>query len=386
MDPFNSQFILKEKRWLWIDYDKGISIILVGYGHCLAALQGHAMDLSAYPVWNYMGVFLYGFRMPLFFIVSGLLVARSLNKKGLNGYVGDRTNNILYPLLIWGFIEITMQILAARFTHFTHHDDVGISTYFALLINPRTTGHFWFLNSLFCIGVIYAAFRSILKLKSYIQVILGLIMYSASAYIHIHNINAGFLTDVFEYYFFFALGDLISNVMLDEKNIKRFSSWRIFVPLLIVFLTIQYFFTRINLRPTPEGDNFVEHKLPFFFLLEALVGCTTSVSFSFLLQKHRLFTWLRIVGFHSLFIYCMQIIVMNFARIFFQSFLHIDYTPALILLVWTSGIVLPIFFYNFCLKYNLWWLYTFKKPERQVEYLRATNIFSLRSQGGIIDA
>src|ERR1700712_1214960 len=111
MDPFNSRFILKEKRWLWIDYDKGISIILVGFGHALASLDGHVTDLSAYPFFTYIGTFLYGFRMPLFFIVSGLLVARSLNKKGLNNYIGDRTNNILYPLAIWGFIEITFQIL-----------------------------------------------------------------------------------------------------------------------------------------------------------------------------------------------------------------------------------------------------------------------------------
>src|ERR1700712_1378303 len=124
MDPFNSKFILKEKRWLWIDYDKGISIILVGFGHCMAALEGHAADLSAYPGWTYFGTFFYGFRMPLFFIISGLLVGRSLKKKGLNGYVGDRTNNILYPLLIWGIIEITLQIVAATFTKFTLHNEI----------------------------------------------------------------------------------------------------------------------------------------------------------------------------------------------------------------------------------------------------------------------
>src|SRR4051812_18558439 len=185
MDPFNSRFILKEKRWLWIDYDKGISIILVGYGHCYATLKDHGLALDNYPFFNYIGVFLYGFRMPLFFIVSGLLVARSLNKKGLNSYIGDRTNNILYPLLIWGFLEITLQIVAAKFTHFTNRDDGGTINYLNLLINPRQTGHFWYLNALFCIGVIYATLRTKLKLKPYIQLLLGLGMYAISGYIHI---------------------------------------------------------------------------------------------------------------------------------------------------------------------------------------------------------
>lgn len=380
MDPFNSRFILKEKRWLWIDYDKGISIILVGYGHCMSALRGHAMDLDAYPLFHYFDTFFYGFRMPLFFIISGLLVGRSLNKKGLANYIGDRANNILYPLLVWGIIEITFQIIAARFTDFTIHNDVGPARYLKLITDPRQTGHFWYLNALFCIGVIYAFIKSVLKLKPVLHVLLGLVLYSVSAYIHVHDMNAGFLTDVFEYYFFFALGDLISNVMLDQKNVQRFSSWKIFFPLLLAFVTIQYFFTEINLRPSTYESRFVEQKMPFFFLIEALVGCITSVSFSFLLQKYKLFTWLRIVGYHSLFIYCMQIIAMTFARIFFQSFLHINYTPALIMLVWTSGIVLPIFFYNFCLKFNLWWLYTFRKPEKQVGYLRSTNIFSFKRQ------
>lgn len=378
MDPFNSRFILKEKRWLWIDYDKGISIILVGYGHALDSLDGHAPDLSAYPFFSYIGTFLYGFRMPLFFIVSGLLVGRSLNKKGLGNYVGDRTNNILFPLLIWGFIEITLQIIAARFTNFTNNSEITSAKYLALITDPRQNGHFWYLNALFCIGVLYAFLKSKLKLTPIVQVILGLALFCVAAYININDLNAGFLTDVFGYYFFFALGDLISNVMLDEKNIKRFSTWKIFVPLLVLFVTTQYFSTQINSRPSQWGNDYVEHKLPFFYLYEALVGCAVSISFSFLLQKYQLFTWLRIVGYHSLFVYCMQIIVMTVARIFFQSFLHINYTPALIILTWSSGIVLPIFFYNFCLKYNLWWLYTFRKPEKQVDYLRTTNIFSFK--------
>jgi len=360
--------------------------MLVGYGHCMATLSGHVPDLSTYWFFNYFGVFFYGFRMPLFFIISGLLVGRSLNRKGLNGYIGDRTNNILYPLLIWGFIEVTLQLVAARFTHFTHNDKVSPLNYLDLIINPRETGHFWYLNALFCIGVIYAALKSTFKLRPVIQLGVGFILYCASAYIHVYGFtaSAGFLTDVFEYYVFFALGDVISHIMLDENNIKRLSTWKIFVPLLVVFAIIQYFFTEINLRPTIYGDRFVEVKMPFFFLLEALVGCATSVSFSFLLQKYKLFTWIRIVGYHSLFIYCMQIIVMSFIRVFFQNVLHINYAPALILLVWASGTVLPIFFYNFCLKFNLWWLYTFKKPEKQVAYLRLTNIFSWKKQSDLL--
>ncbi|WP_414683543.1 acyltransferase family protein [Mucilaginibacter sp.] len=97
--------------------------------------------------------------------MSGHLVGRSLNKEGLINYIGDRTNNILYPLLVWGAIEITFKILSARLTHLTIHTNVSPMKYFKLITDPRQTGRFWYLNALFCIGVIYASIKSILKLK-----------------------------------------------------------------------------------------------------------------------------------------------------------------------------------------------------------------------------
>jgi len=382
MDPFNSRFILQEKRWLWIDYDKGISIILVGFGHCYGSLLGFGLPMSSYPFFNYFGIFFFGFRMPLFFIVSGLLVGRSLNKKGVGEYIKDRTNNILYPLLVWGFIEITMQVVMSKWwPQLTNTGYVGLKTYSYLIINPDKTGHFWYLNALFFIGALYAFLKSKLKLSSVVQLIIGLGFFSISAYIRTHNLNAGVFNHIFEYYIFFAIGDVISKVMLNEEYRQKYASWKVFFPLMTVFLVMQYFCTKLILAPHPEGMYYIEHKLPFLFLIEALVGCAISINCSFLLQRYKTFTFLRIVGYHSLFVYCMQIVVMVFARLFFLNFLNITYVPALIMLVWASGIVLPIFIYNFCLRYNLWWLFTFKKPVKQVEYLKATNIFSLKNTG-----
>ncbi|MES2703007.1 MAG: acyltransferase [Bacteroidota bacterium] len=376
MDPFNSKFILSEQRMQWIDYDKGISIILVGFGHCLFTLQSHMIDLSAYPVLTYLATFLYGFRMPLFFIVSGLLVGRSLQSKGLNRYIGDRANNILYPLLIWGIIEITMQIVSAKLSPFSANGHVSPTKYVQLLTDPRETGHFWYLNALFCIGVIYAFVRQVLKLGHIAQLSVGLALFCVSSNIHLHDLKAGLFTDVFQFYIFFAIGDFLSDVLLNEQVRQRLSRWVVFIPLGIAFLVMQYFFAQINLRPSAEGINFVEHKMPFFYLIEALVGCAFSMSVSFMLQKYGKATWLRVIGYHSLFIYCMQMIVMDLTRIAFNRVLHISYPPALVLAVWAGGIILPIFIYNFCLKYRLWWLYTYKRPKRQVEYLRTANIFS----------
>jgi len=371
MDIFNSAAILNKKRWVFIDSDKGISIILVGFGHCLSVLDNHGLALDSYPTVKYISVFLYGFRMPLFFIISGIFVSSSLKKKQVQGYVADRVNTILYPLAIWGFIEVTFQLITSKYTN----NGITAMNYLNLFIDARKTGHFWYLNTLFFIGVIYAILKAKLHLKPIVQVGLGLIMYCFSSYIHLNNLNAALFTDICEFYIFFALGDLMSNIILKKENVDRFSSLKIFFPLFAVFLVMQYQFAEYNMHGGTEGINYVEHKMPFFFLIEALIGCAISINVSFLLQKYNLFKFLRVIGFHSLFIYCMQIIVMTMSRVVMVNILNITHVPSLIIVIWAAGIVLPMLFYNICMHYNVWWLFTYKKPVyQQIVYAPPTDL------------
>ena len=84
MDLFNSKYILSNKRFGWIDYDRGISIILVTYRHCFEGLERAGIDFKSFPVFEYINVFFFfGFRMPLFFIASGIFISSSMRKKGM---------------------------------------------------------------------------------------------------------------------------------------------------------------------------------------------------------------------------------------------------------------------------------------------------------------
>jgi fucose 4-O-acetylase-like acetyltransferase len=361
MDLFNSKFVLKEKRWLWVDYDKGISIILVGYGHCYATLQNRLPALANYPFFNYIGTFLYGFRMPLFFIISGMMMAKSLNKRGLAAYIGNRNNNILYPLFVWGCIQITLEIIMNRYTH----NGYSMMSYLYLIIKPSEVGVFWYLNTLYCIGVVYALLHTKVKLSAPVQVCIGAILYLLFPYLN--KLNAGLFVDFSEYYIFVALGDLLSSIMLDERKMRFYTSWKFFVPLCAAFLFLQFYCTPMNLTDVKYGMRYVELNKPLLFFLQAIIGCAFSINCSFYLQKFRALTFIRVVGYHSLFIYCVQIIAMTLIRSVLMSAFHVTNVPALVLLVWIGGTVLPIFFYNFCLRYNFWWLFSFRKPERVIE-------------------
>ena len=363
MKLFNSGYILNNKRFGWIDYDRGISIILVSYRHCFETLTNSGVNLKAFPFFEYLNVFLFGFRMPLFFIASGIFVSSSINKKGLGAYAKNRVQNILYPLLVWGSIQITLQILFSAYTNSNIHP----ISYLYLLINPREIAQFWYLNALFCVGIIYSFLKVKLKVNVNHQLILGLVLYFLLAYIRTKSWNIGFGTDICEFYIFFAIGDAISGFILSDKTVNIFTSHWFILLLFPLFLLIQYFFTKINLT---QGDNyFVEHNMPLFFLLVALVGCTISICISFLLKKMQTFSFLRVIGYNSVHIYCMGIIVMSVTRLILMKIMGITQVPLLVALVLISGVLVPMIIYNICLRFNMWWMFSLKKPIGEIEYL-----------------
>ena len=380
MNLFNSNYILSNKRFGWIDYDRGISIILVTYRHCFESMEKAGLDLKSYPFLEYINVFFFGFRMPLFFIASGIFISGSMAKRGLKAYGTNRVQNILYPMLIWGILQISLQIL---FSDYTNSDVTPIS-YLYLIIYPRATGQFWYLNALFFVGIIYSVLKDKASFKVIHQLALGLFLYTVCAYINHLNgsrnvensINIGLGADIFKYYLFFAIGDAISQFMLSEKAAKIFSSWKVIIPLLAAFLIIQYFFTKINMA---EGDNYyVENRMPLFFLAVALVGCAISIACSFALKKYQALPFLRVVGYNSVHIYCMQIIAMSVARLILIKVLGITFVPLLALLILTSGLIIPMITYNICLRMNMWWLFSLKKPEDEINFIAESRLEKAR--------
>lgn len=365
MKLFNSKYILSDKRHGWIDYDRGISIILVTYRHCYESMERAGLDMKSHPWLEYINVFFFGFRMPLFFIASGMFISGSMKKRGLTPYVDNRVRTILYPLLLWGIIQISLQLVFADYTN--SKGDVGFQSYFYLITYPRATGQFWYLNALFFVGVIYAVLKSILKVSVRFQLLLGLILYFISSYLITHDMNLGALTDVFKYYLFFGIGDAISNFMLSEKTESLFTSRKIILPLLILFIGVQLIFTKINL--TNNSNYHVENKMPLFFLLVAIVGCAMSIAFSFTLKKYNKMRFLRVVGYNSIHIYCIQVIAMSVSRLVFMNFLGITNVPLLALLILIMGLVIPMVFYNIMLRLHCWWLFSLKKPVDELNYI-----------------
>jgi peptidoglycan/LPS O-acetylase OafA/YrhL len=98
----------------------------------------------------------------------------------------------------------------------------------------------------------------------------------------------------------------------------------------------------------------------------SLTGCATFIVLSFLIEKWNRWKWLRIIGFHSLYIYIMHVIVVAFARSVFIKFLGIDNYLVILFSVIILGVAVPIIFYNLIGKKYFWFLFSIKKEKANV--------------------
>jgi fucose 4-O-acetylase-like acetyltransferase len=76
---------MKSERLSWIVYARGIAISLVAYRHVFEGAKEAGIGVQQYDFLEYFNILFYSFRMPLFFIISGIFISKNLKKRGLIG-------------------------------------------------------------------------------------------------------------------------------------------------------------------------------------------------------------------------------------------------------------------------------------------------------------
>ncbi|RYF45164.1 MAG: acyltransferase, partial [Chitinophagaceae bacterium] len=272
MDLFYKPSVLSESRYAWIDYAKGICIILVTFRHVQEGLHP-AGALYPYPALKFADVFFFSFRMPLFFIVSGIFLGGTLRKKSVADYIGGRFKTLVWPLLLWGCIQITLQLVFKDYVNV----DRQPADYLNLLIKPREIEQFWYLHTLFLTGSLYAIMKVWGKFKMLHQFLLGIALYSITGYCRYNDMfEHYFILDIFFYYIFFAVGDYFGKMILDAKNFKIFSSTKTFLIFTPLFVALELYFTKINLAHGigsgyRQPDYYVQNQMPALFLMVGLI-------------------------------------------------------------------------------------------------------------------
>lgn len=270
-----------DDRVPWVDTAKGFCIILVVMMHATLGV-GEAMGGEGFMHW--VVAFARPFRMPDFFLVSGLFLSRVIDRDW-RSYADKRVVHFLYFYVLWLVIQSAMkygQVSGGSIGGFVQHLAMSFVEPFGTL---------WFV---YLLAVFSVATKLLRQVPSW--VLLGF-----AAVLQIASVHTGWtLIDEFcGRWVYFLAGYLLAPLVFDLARMAV-AAPRIAVVGLAVWAVANGFFALM-----PSG---LEHfqtlaSLPVMSLALGAVGAVAVVMISALLTETRLADPLRYCGRHSIAIY-----------------------------------------------------------------------------------
>lgn len=121
-----------------IDIAKGIAIIAIVLGHVLRGLASAGLVDSASVIYEASDRAVYMVHLTVFAFLSGLFVARGVEKEGTVGYLQGRCGNFLYLYLVWQTVQVLVKLGMSSFVNTA--PDLN-----ALIEVWKPEGQMWFL-------------------------------------------------------------------------------------------------------------------------------------------------------------------------------------------------------------------------------------------------
>jgi len=269
----------------WVDYGKGICIILVvmmhsviGYGEMVHA-EGWMHDVVAFAK---------PFRMPDFFLIAGLFLSRSIHSS-LPSYIDKKVVHFAYFYLLWLAIQTALFEAPLLLS-----DPVGfVGVYLHQLIYPASS--LWFIHMLL---VFYVVTRLLRKLPL-IWMFGGAVLLHSAFYAGLVDTGWSVTNRFANWYVFFFAGYAFAPLVFKLADVAMqyrteallgLLNWAVFNALLV---------------------GWGAHTLPLLSLAMGFAGAGAIVVVSALLARFDLAHALRYAGQHSIVIYLTFFIPMK---------------------------------------------------------------------------
>ncbi|MDE2361152.1 MAG: acyltransferase family protein [Hyphomicrobiales bacterium] len=288
-----------QNRTAWVDVAKGVSILLV------------VTMYSAYNTGEYTGGvgflhyvigFATPFRMPEFFLISGLFLSRVIDRPW-RSYADRRIVHYFYFYLVWAFIMIALKVgvYGASPTEMAHD-------YALALVEPY--GVLWFV---YLLGV----FGAVIKLCRQIRIPHWIVVSTAAVLQMAQVVSPSYIVQQFAAYFvFYYAGYVFSPLVFRvaawaQENrsgaAQGLAAWALANGLLV-------FSPGFEVLPTHTQMGYAA--FPPVHLALALAGAVALCVFAALVCQRPATNWLRWLGEHSLVVYLAFTIPMSLFRAF----------------------------------------------------------------------
>ncbi len=302
----------------WIDYAKGIGILLVVVGHVCRGLTASFILNPAQA--QFIDQWIYAFHISLFFFLSGLLTWRFASKS-LKDLFLNKLQTIVYPYFLWSIVQEVLISSASRYTN----SSADLTNLWRIIYEPVLI--FWFLYTIFVITMIYE-FAHKLKLSPIQFLCFSLFLYCLHL---LGSISLPWTVPdrVFFYTIYFAIGVIIGNSNLLYKLNQASTT----VGLCVTTAGFLLITVAVWLKLT-ENQLLVP--------LIAIIGISAVIALSTLLERFKFANFVMLWGSLSLQIYVVHTIVTSGTRITIQKIFGITDPFPHILLGTILGIYVPI--------------------------------------------
>ncbi len=284
-------------RLSWVDSAKGISIILVVM---MYSVFNVGQDADGVGLFHYVIAFATPFRMPEFFLISGLFLSLVIARPWA-AYADRRVVHYFYFYALWAVIHLVIKVGLAG------HPVEALQDIAWATIEPY--GVLWFIYLL-------AVFSAVTKLCYTLKIPHAAVLVVGAA-LQIGNFSSpSYLVEQFCHYFvFFYCGYLFA------PWIFKLVDWAMeHARLALVGLAV-WAAVEAALVFSPGFAIYADHPadigiagLPGIRLLLAVAGAVALCVSGGLLSKLRFMDWLRWLGEHSLIVYLVFVLPMTFSR------------------------------------------------------------------------
>jgi uncharacterized membrane protein YcfT len=281
-----AQALKAKPRVEWVDYAKGICIILVVMMHSTLGVEkalattGH---LSAFIEWARP------FRMPDFFLISGLFLSRRIDGNWRD-YLDKKVVHFGYFYVLWYTIQFALK-------GYGFYQDLGLTglirQYALGFVEPF--GTLWFIYMLAIFFVVVKATRNLPPL----------LIFAAGAALEIAHIHTGWsIPDEFAARFvYFFVGYWLSSYIFNATNIMWQRSLLALMAMLYIWAA-GHSFAMLNGVST----------MPVVSLMLGFAGASAVITSGIILARSGGLNWLRYLGENSIVVYLAFVLFMGPVR------------------------------------------------------------------------
>lgn len=330
----------KKHRLAWLDICKGIAIICVVIGHVGTSYHNSGRFEDSLVI-NYAIRLVYGFHMPMFFVISGYLTTLSASDNQTNTI---KKNIISYgiPYVVFSVLSWVIKVISSSFVN----NRVVLKDLMRIPLYPLSS--MWFLYALLLASIVHSLLKPIANTKSKATILIAISFVVRIIALNVTRneviISSGFdeciLFSFGKYWFWYEVGAFCYENIIDYLcNVKGKVGVGITLVILITYFLVIYIFIINNYK-----NDFADTILGF-------IGIITVSRVSIQISKNKI---LEYIGKHTMPIYVLHPYFVSALRVVMSKLgvpLLNGVTPLIICS--SCGVVVPLIVFSFFSRFKL---------------------------------